>query len=127
MNLDQPAGASLGDRDFRAHHYHRFLPQLRAHHFYATTAYNARLSSSSSATVCLSWWFSSSVILETARRKASSLPFQYFRAKSCRIVAFGWIVSLVATPASWLLIWVFRAAFARARSAALDTAWWYNC
>src|SRR5664280_387876 len=60
MNLDQPAGASLRDRYFRAHHYHCLLSQPRAHHFFATTACNARLSSSSSATVCLSWWFSSS-------------------------------------------------------------------
>src|ERR1019366_2994530 len=42
------------------HGNHRPLSQPRAHHFFATTACNARLSSSSSATVCLSWWFSSS-------------------------------------------------------------------
>jgi len=60
MKVHQPAGASLAQLHFYLHHQHRLSPHLRAHHFFATTACNARLSSSSSATVCFSCRFSSS-------------------------------------------------------------------
>src|SRR5271157_5738867 len=69
MQSDQPAGASLRDHDFRAHHYHRLLPHLRAYHFFATTACNACLSNARSATRCFSRRFSSS----RARNRRASL------------------------------------------------------
>jgi hypothetical protein len=46
-------------------------------------------------------------------RRVSLLPFQYVRAKSCRIVASGWVGSLVTARAiSWLLISISGVAFA---------------
>src|SRR5271165_1394539 len=69
MQSDQPAGASLRDRYFRAHHHQRLLPHLRAHHFFVTTACNACLSNVRSATRCFSRRFSSS----RARNRRASL------------------------------------------------------
>ena len=54
MQSHQPAGASLRHRYRRAHLHHRLLPQLRAYHFFATTAFNARMSTACSATMCFS-------------------------------------------------------------------------
>src|SRR5208283_3058559 len=80
--LHKPAGASLRNRGFRAHHFYRLPLHLRAYHFFVTTACNARLSSSSSATACFSCRFSSSSC-RSRRASLTSIPpyfaFQRYR------------------------------------------------
>src|SRR5579864_2919433 len=97
----QPAGASLRDRYFRAHHYDRLPPHLRAYHFFATTACNACLSSVRSATRCFSRRFSSS----KARRRLASLTsmppyFAFQRYKLPRVIPCRRHSSPGSTPAS---------------------------
>src|ERR1700675_771533 len=60
IEVHQPTGASLAQLYFYLHHQHGLSPHLRAHHFFATTAFNARMSTACSATMCFSGWFSSS-------------------------------------------------------------------
>src|SRR5271163_5336412 len=54
IEFHQPAGASLAQLYFYLHHQHCLSPHLRAHHFFATTAFNARMSTACSATMCFS-------------------------------------------------------------------------
>src|SRR5271165_5290620 len=67
--LHQPTGPSLAQLDFYLHHQHRLPPRLRAHHFFATTAFSARMSTACSATMCFSCRFSSS----SCRKRFASL------------------------------------------------------
>ena len=60
MHLYQPAVASLAQLSFYLHHQHRLSLRLRAYHFFATTAFNARMSTACSATMCFNCRFSSS-------------------------------------------------------------------
>src|SRR4029077_674634 len=101
MDRDQPAGASLRNGRFRAHHPHRLPLHLRAYHFFVTTACNARLSSSSSATACFSCRFSSSSC-RNRRASLTSIPpyFAFQRYRLPRVIPCRRHSSSGAIPAS---------------------------
>src|SRR5664279_2636828 len=63
IQIHQPTSASLAQLYLHLHHQHRLSPRLRAHHFFATTAFSARISTACSATMCFSCRFSSSSCL----------------------------------------------------------------
>src|SRR5271169_1898030 len=101
MYLHQPAGASLRNHSFRAHHSHRLPLHLRAYHFFVTTACNARLSSSNSATACFSCRFSSSSC-RSRRASLTSIPpyFAFQRYRLPRVIPCRRHRSSGAVPAS---------------------------
>src|SRR5207245_6404095 len=101
MCLHEPAGASLRNRSFRAHHSHRLPLHLRAYHFFVATAATVRFSSGSSATACFSCRFSSSSC-RSRRASLTSIPpyFAFHRYRLPRVIPCRRHSSSGAIPAS---------------------------
>src|SRR5664279_2855170 len=101
IQLHQPTGPSLAQRHFHLHHQHCLSPRLRAHHFFATTAFNARMSTACSATMCLSCRFSSSSCFSRLASLNSNPPYLLFhRSKHAFAIPCRRHSSPVSTPPS---------------------------